>query len=264
MIGFRDVLRGLRALSIGERPVIVHASLSAFGHVHGGAETVVGALLAVFPGVMAPTHTYKTMLIPEEGPPNNAITYGSGRAQNAMAEFFTLDMPADPLMGIIPETLRQHPRARRSGHPILSFAGVGVEAALNAQTLEDPLAPIRTLMEEGGWVLLMGVNHTVNTSLHLAERIAGRRQFLRWALTPQGVVACPGFPGCSLGFEKAEPLLRPLTRETQVGNATVRALPLAPMIERITAHLREDPAALLCDDSHCERCTAIRTELAAA
>lgn len=263
MIGFREVLRGLQALGIGKQPVIVHASLSAFGPVRGGAETIVGALLTTFPGVMAPTHTYKTMLIPEDGPTNNGITYGSGKAQNAMAEFFTLDMPADPLMGIIPETLRRHPQAKRSGHPILSFAGVGVESALNAQTLEEPLAPIRVLMEQGGWVLLLGVNHTVNTSLHLAERLAGRHQFLRWALTPQGVVACPGFPGCSLGFEQAEPLLRPITREVKIGNAIVRALPLAEMIERVTAYLKEDPMGLLCSAPDCERCEAVRMGLVA-
>ncbi|MCX8023853.1 MAG: AAC(3) family N-acetyltransferase [Thermanaerothrix sp.] len=263
MIGFRDVMRGLQALEIGKQPVIVHASLSAFGPVRGGAETIVGALLTTFPGVMAPTHTYKTMLIPEDGPTNNGLTYGSGKAQNAMAEFFTLDMPADPLMGIIPETLRRHPQAKRSGHPILSFAGVGVESALNAQTLEEPLAPIRVLMEQGGWVLLLGVNHTVNTSLHLAERMAGRRQFLRWALTPQAVVACPRFPGCSLGFEQAEPLLRPITREVKIGNAIVRALPLAEMIERVIAYLKEDPMSLLCSTPDCERCEAVRLELAA-
>jgi aminoglycoside 3-N-acetyltransferase len=62
--------------------------------------------------------------------------------------------------------------------------------------LDDPLAPVGALAEENGTVLLIGVNHTVNTSIHYAEKIAGRKQFIRWALTPQGVRECPGFPGC--------------------------------------------------------------------
>ena len=63
-----------------------------------------------------PTFTYKTMLTPLTGPEHNAITYGSGEAQNRMAEFFTPRMPADPLMGIIPETFRNH-AARRTLDP---------------------------------------------------------------------------------------------------------------------------------------------------
>ena len=49
MPSFHDFARGLRQLGIDrERPVIAHASLSAFGQVHGGAETLLGALLAAF------------------------------------------------------------------------------------------------------------------------------------------------------------------------------------------------------------------------
>ena len=63
------------------------------------------------------------------------------------------------------------------------------------QTLAEPLAPIGALAQRGGWVLLLGVNQTVNTSLHYAERLAGRPQFTRWALTYEGVRECPQFPG---------------------------------------------------------------------
>ena len=62
-------------------------------------------------------------------------------------------------------------------------------------------APVGALAEENGTVLLIGVNHTVNTSIHFAEKLAGRRQFIRWALTRDRVVECPGFPGDSEGFE---------------------------------------------------------------
>ncbi len=46
MPGFRDLLRALQGLHIPRtQPVLVHASLSAFGQVSGGAEAV-GWLLA--------------------------------------------------------------------------------------------------------------------------------------------------------------------------------------------------------------------------
>ncbi|MRR30642.1 AAC(3) family N-acetyltransferase, partial [bacterium] len=201
MVRLRDLLTGLRDLKLGEAPVIVHASLSSFGEVEDGAESVVHALSTVFPTLLAPAFTYKTMLIPETGPADNGITYGSGTDQNKMAQFFTPSMPVDPLIGIIPEYIRHLKQARRSGHPIQSFVGINADKFLAAQTLDDHLAPLGALERAGGWVLLLGVNQTVNTSIHYAERLAGRHTFVRWALTPRGVVECPHFPGCSAGFE---------------------------------------------------------------
>jgi aminoglycoside 3-N-acetyltransferase len=259
MLSFRDVVSGFRKLKIeSQSPVVAHGSLSAFGEVRGGAETVLAALLATVDDVMMPAFTYKTMIIPETGPQANAMTYGSGHDLNQMAEFFTPAMPADPLMGVLPEKLRHMPEARRSGHPILSFTGIGVDAALQAQTLAEPLAPIRVLSEAGGWVMLIGVDHTSNTSLHYAEKLAGRRQFTRWALTPTGILECPGFPGCSDGFQKAAPLLSDLTQEVQIGDAHILALPLNEMIQRIKSWLMENSTAMLCDRVDCERCNEVR------
>ena len=116
-VRLRDLLLGLRELHLGTAPVIVHSSLKSFGEVEGGAQTVVTALTAVFPTVLVPTFTYKTMLTPQTGPGQNGITYGSGENQNRMAEFFTPWMPADPLMGIIPETFRNHPRPNARSIP---------------------------------------------------------------------------------------------------------------------------------------------------
>ena len=262
MLTFRELVSGLRSLGLDRRtPVIMHASLSAFGQVHGGGETLLGALITAFPLIMAPTFTYKTMLIPEDGPADNGLDYGSGRDVNRMAEFYHPDMPADKLMGTLPEALRQRTAAQRSMHPILSFSGIGVPELLKAQTIEEPLAPIRALAEQDGWVLLLGVNHTVNTSIHEAERQAGRQQFIRWALTPQGVCECPGFPGCSLGFEQAAAALMDITRTVALGDSRVQALPLQPMFEIIVQMLRADPLALLCSLPDCERCAAARARL---
>ncbi|HVM72220.1 MAG TPA: AAC(3) family N-acetyltransferase [Anaerolineales bacterium] len=257
-VRLRDLLLGLRELHLGEAPVIVHSSLKSLGQVEGGAQTVVNALAGVFTSLLVPTFTYKTMLTPLTGPEHNAVTYGSGEAHNRMAEFFTPRMPADPMMGIIPETLRKQPQAARSSHPIQSFAGINATALLNAQTMTDPLGPLGALERAGGWAVLLGVNHTVNTSIHYAEKLAGRRQFLRWALTPKGVVECPGFPGDSAGFEAIAPDMEKYTRTVQIGAAAVQAMPLAMLFKAVITRIKKDPLALLCQQADCERCGEIR------
>lgn len=262
MIGVDDLAQSLADLGLERStPVIVHASLSAFGPVQGGAPSVVEALRKTFDRILAPVFTYKTMLVPEVGPPDNAVTYGAYVDQNKMAEFFQPDMPADRLMGAIAETLRRQPDAERSMHPILSFAGVNALEFLHSQTINEPLAPIGRLADANGWVLLMGVDHTVNTSIHYAERLAGRKQFIRWALTPQGVQECPRFPGCSDGFDQIAPYIGAVTRRAQAGQAWILAIPLKPLISAVCMLLGVDPLALLCDHSYCERCQAVQSEI---
>ena len=262
MIAFQDIVSGLDWLGIGRsRPVIAHASLSAFGEVEGGAQTVMQAILSVFETVVMPGFTYKTMLVPEEGPAGNALVYGSYSDSNQMAEFFRPDMAVDRLMGVIPEALRRHPGSRRSLHPILSFVGVNADRYLDCQTLASPLGPVKALVDAQGWVILLGVSHSVNTSIHYAESLAGRRQFLRWALTLDGVVECPGFPGCSDGFEALGSRLSSVTRQAHIGQALVQAVPLVDLVAIAAASVEADPLALLCDRPFCERCTAVRNQV---
>jgi aminoglycoside 3-N-acetyltransferase len=255
---FTDLRAALFKLGLSNTPVIAHASLSAFGEVVGGAETVLRATLDSVSALVMPTFTYMTMITPEVGPPNNGLTYGSEHDLNRMAQPFKPDLPVDKQMGILPEALRKHPRARRTAHPIQSFAGIYAEKFLSAQTLQNPLGPIGALAEADGWVLLLGVDHTVNTSIHYAERLAGRKQFIRWALLPDRILECPGFPGDSSGFEAITPMLVGETRRVKVGDATVQAISLRILIQAVNEMLREDSQALLCERQDCERCNAVR------
>lgn len=262
VVTFREVANSLRSLGISrDHAVIAHASLSAFGQVAGGAETVAGAMLAVFDRVMMPAFTYKTMLTPEAGPPDNGLAYGSQGDLNRMAEFFHPNMPCDRLIGAVAEALRRHELAWRSAHPILSFTGIGLDDVLETQSLKEPLAPIGEMAKQDAYVLLMGVDHTVNTSIHYAERLAGRRQFVRWALTPSGVVACPAFPGCSAGFHAIASDLEQVTRKSMAGSARIQAVPLGELLLRVRQRLERDPAALLCTSPSCPRCQSVRASL---
>lgn len=86
-------------------------------------------------------------------------------------------------------------------------------------------------------MLLLGVGHTSNTAIHLAEQRLGRSFFYRYAKTAPGVWAeFPGLSGESHRFDDLEPALAPKTTEVLIGEC------------------RADPRALLCEDSGCERC----------
>ncbi len=262
MLSYRDLTTGFKKLEIDQdKPVILHASLSSFGEIRGGADTLLGATLASFHSVMAPTFTYKSMIIPETGPDNNGLEYGSGHDLNKMAEFYTQDMPADRLMGILAERIRLHPKSQRSTHPILSFSGIHLSEVIELQSLEEPLAPIQWLLDHRGYVLLLGVDHTVNTSIHLAEQKAGRKSFIRWALTPHAIYECPGLTGCSNGFNQATDHLSEITIMTKIGDATIKAIPLREMVDILVPVIQNDPFALLCTKETCPRCQAIRNQL---
>ena len=207
---FRSIRNSLKNLNLDlSKPILFHASYSSLGEVQGGPETLLGAILTISDVVLSPAFTYKTMLIPETGPEDNGLKYGANSSSNQMAEFFRIDMPVDSTVGVLAEKLRIHPKSdERSIHPILSFTGINASPALENQSILDPFAPIEWLYQQNGNILLIGVNHTKNISIHYAEKLADRKQFTRWALTSSGVAECPGFPGCSKGFDQAEPVLR--------------------------------------------------------
>jgi aminoglycoside 3-N-acetyltransferase len=258
MVAIKELRSAFETLRLTREPVIAHASLKSFGYVDGGVYALLDAMLTSFGSLIMPTHTYKTMITPPNGPEHNGITYGSQQVLNRMAEHWSPDMPADKMMGIVPETLRRNAKAKRSSHPILSFAGVNADDILATQTIEDPLAPIGELAKRGGYALLLGVDHTVNTSIHYAEKLAGRRQFVRWALTQEGIVACPGFPGDSSGFGVIAQDIAPFIYKIKVGEAIVQAVPLDRLFKVVAYLIKQEPSALLCTDLTCERCNEIR------
>ncbi|MFP3855286.1 MAG: AAC(3) family N-acetyltransferase [Anaerolineales bacterium] len=259
MITYRDFVAAFRRLGLGESSrILAHASLSAFGEVAGGAETVVGAMVGTFDSVMMPAFTLRTMVVPSVGPSNNAITYDHEPGQNELAEFFQPEMAADRSVGVVSETLRKHPEASRSHHPILSFTGVNSASFLEAQSLEDPLALVGRLADADGDVLLLGVDHRADAAIHYAEQQARRHQFTRWALTPRGVVECPNFPGCSDGFMQVQDRLSGIRRHTELGSARLESVPLRDLIHLTSAWIRQEPLALLCDRPSCPRCSAVR------
>jgi len=245
-------------LGLTDKPVIVHTSLKKFGPIDGGAETVINAILETTNGLIVPTFTYMTMVTPEVGPPNNGIPYGKEKDPNKMAVPFRMEIQPDKMMGSLPRALLGQEGTIRTTHPILSFGGIGLDYALFAQTLFDPLAPIRAITEQDGWVILINVDHSVNTSIHYAEKLAGRRQFMRWAMVGNRIVECPGFPGDSSGFNVIANYLKSDTRLIHINNGFIQAVSLKCLFEAVQELIKKDSLALLCQRSDCERCNAVR------
>ncbi len=257
-LDYTELKYAFEALDLADQPVIVHAALRPFGYIKSGVDAVLRAMLSSFKSVVMPAFTYKAMVTPEVGPPDNGITYGSEKDLNKMAQSFSLNMRVDPMIGILAETLQIRPFATRTDHPILSFTGIRADEFLITQTMAEPLAPIGALAEADGWVVLINVDHSVNTSIHYAEKLAGRKQFIRWAIMGNRIVECPGFPGDSSGFNAIEPYLKADTRRVDVGHGFIQTVSLKRVFEVTQELIKKDPLALLCQRSDCERCDTVR------
>jgi aminoglycoside 3-N-acetyltransferase len=159
--------------------VVVHSSMSKIGgYIVGGAEAVIWALLKVLTPsgtLMMPTHTSEnTDPATWQYPPVPDYMWPIIRA-NAPAYDPAITPPRN--MGKIAELFRTWPGTLRSAHPIGSFAALGRHAAYLTEIheLRDECgvnSPIGRLYELDGYVLLLGVTHENDTSLHMAEHRA--------------------------------------------------------------------------------------------
>lgn len=259
MINYRKLVNAYRRMDLGSHSrIIAHVSDRFVAATHGGAETLIGSMLSEFRIVLTPTFTSKPAIYPSVGPQANGMEYKDQFKRNSEAEFFHMDLPADQELGHFAESLRRYPESRRSLHPLYSFSGLGAEEPLEAQTVEDLYAPVLWLADFDGDVLLIDTDHTHNFSIHLAEKLSGRRQFIRWALTAQGILQCTDCPGCSDGFNTIRSRISGISRRTEVEGFNLQSIPLRDLINLVQGWIREDPRALLCDTVGCQYCSIVR------
>jgi aminoglycoside 3-N-acetyltransferase len=269
----QELVDGLHALRLDDSAtVIVHSSLRSFGHVDGGAIAVCRALVAVCGTVLMPAGAWDCTGIPAPPGlirPQNAVhvagTWEEFDAAVSHAVPFSPDLPIDRELGRIPETMRQSFTHQRGAHPLLSFLAVGRHAAelIAAQTLGWPLGPIEVLASLGGDVLLLGVDHTVNTAIHLAEQRLGRSRFYRYAKAANGVwMELPNIPGQSHRFNDIEPELAAQTQEVVIGCCRARRIAVCETLAAAERLIQEDATALLCPDPTCRCGAALQQRLA--
>ena len=154
---------------------MVHSSLSRLGYVAGGAQAVVLALLRAVGSdgtLVMPTHS-ADLTDPAEwrNPPVPEPWWDVIRAETPA---FDATITPTRKMGAIPECFRHVEGVRRSDHPVVSAAALGPNAdfIVSGHELAYGLgesSPQARLYDLDGWVLLLGVTHANNTSLHLSE-----------------------------------------------------------------------------------------------
>ncbi len=180
-----------RALGVEPGMVLLlHSSLRSLGWVCGRAQAVIEALEEVLgPAgtLVVPTHSaHLSDPAHWENPPVPEAWWDTIRRTMPP---YDLAMTPSRKMGAIADCLRSQSGAIRSAHPTVSFAARGphAEAIVGSHPLDFGLgegSPLARIYDLVGWVLLLGVGHDRNTSLHLAEHRAewpGKRELLEGA-----------------------------------------------------------------------------------
>ncbi|MEJ2295361.1 MAG: AAC(3) family N-acetyltransferase [Candidatus Lokiarchaeota archaeon] len=193
-----------KALGVERRDVIlVHSSLNKLGWTVGGPVSVIDALIGIISRegtLIMPSFTSgNTDPIGWQNPP--VPREWCSIIRESMPAFH-VDKTPTRAMGTIVETFRKYPGVIRSKHPVSSFSAWGkyAEYITNNHKLESDLgeeSPLGRIYELDGKVLLLGVTHSSNTSIHLAEYrgeykdkyynpngssiiVNGKRQWVQW------------------------------------------------------------------------------------
>lgn len=186
----RTLIDDLAKLGLADgATVIVHTAMSRLGWIAGGAQAVVEALFAA----VGPTGTI--VMPTQSGQLSDPSTWSDPAVPSEWVDSVRAELPAydrhlTPTrgMGHVVECFRQHPATIRSGHPLISFAAHGPLAddiiGTHPISADREAGPLGRLYDFDAQVLLLGVDHANNTSLHLAEQRAtwtGKRTHLEGA-----------------------------------------------------------------------------------
>lgn len=155
--------------------LLVHSSLSALGWVCGGAVAVIIALQEVLGAtgtLVMPTHS--TDLTEPSQWQNPPVPESWWPVIREKMPAYHPDLTPTRSMGVIAETFRKQKGVLRSAHPHHSFCAYGHQASYitDNHSLEFGLgegSPLARIYDLDGFVLLLGVGHDSNTSMHLAE-----------------------------------------------------------------------------------------------
>ena len=237
----------LHALGVEPGDVLlVHSSFRAVRPVEGGPQGVVDALL----GAVGATGTVVTP------------SWSSDNDQ----PFDSTTTPAAADLGVIADTFWRQPGTVRSTQPFACAA----HGPHGQRITSDPLplpphrleSPVGRVWELDGKILLLGVGHDSDTTIHLAEVMAQ----VPYGVPKHVVDMRGGRPvrvdyrendHCCQRFTLADEWLRErgLQREGRVGNAQARLVRSRDVVDVVMEQLRRDPTIFLHPrSSGCEEC----------
>ncbi len=243
-----ELLDGFGKLGIKPGSVVlVHSAMRTVGKIDGGAEAVIDALLElVGPSgtLVVPTYTFA-----HEAESDPIIDPAQDKAE----------------MGIITETARKHPNARRSIAYRHSFAAIGHRAEVITDTdprlcAFDPRSTFGVMLALNTQVALLGVTYTSCTSHHFGEYLSEvpYRQTIPKQVKvrlPDGTVVPQAMtdyqPKSSGGsyygtrspdFNRLGTMLERQVSVSKgfVGNAAVRKFPMRDLIDLTTVEAAKD------------------------
>lgn len=155
---------------------LVHTSLSSFGFIPGGEQSVVAALKTVL--------SQGDLVMPAQSADlSDPKTWEYPPAAVSVAERIKYSMPAfDPqttpihFIGKTPEYFRTLPGTCRSSHPLYSFCAWGKHAReiCSQQPFDLPFgsgSPLDSLYQSKGKIIFLGTDYESCTALHLAESL---------------------------------------------------------------------------------------------
>lgn len=231
--------------------LIVHTAFSKLGPVEGGPQGLIEALRAVLGE--SGTLVMPSMSDDDEVPFDVAATPCLG-------------------MGIVADTFWRMPGVLRSDNPH-AFAAIGPRAAeiVAPHPLDVPHgldSPVGRVYDMDGQVLLLGVGHDANTTVHLAENMAGAKYLRPKQLT----VLRDGRPErleyreldhCCEGFSLLDTWLEPegKQRRGRVGSGEARLMRSRDVVEAALPRLHENEKVFLHPPGQCEECDDARAAL---
>ena len=245
------VVDQLRRLGVRAGDVLlVHTSFRAVRPVEGGPE---GLIRALQEGV---------------GPDGTSVTPAWTGSDDEV--FDSTRTPPAVALGIVPATFWRMPGVRRSDHPF-AFAASGRHAE---QVTSDPFvvppysphSPLARLHNLDARVLLLGVGHDANTTVHLAEILSGvpyrvpKHITIEFGRRPVRIDYLEN-DHCCQRFELLDAWLRDrgLQSEGQVGHAHARLMRARDVVTVVCEKLADDPLLFLhSPDAGCEECDEAR------
>jgi aminoglycoside N3'-acetyltransferase len=246
-----ELVRQLRALGVAAGGVLlVHTAFRAVRPVESGPLGLIEALR----DVLGPAGT---LAMPSWG-------------EDDETPFDPLTTPAAPDLGIVAELFWRLPGVLRSDHAH-AFAAAGPEAArITADPLplppHIPESPAGRIHDLDGQILLLGVGHDANTTLHLAEHLADVQYRLPKHITvlQDGRLVRIDYAEndhCCARFALADGWLRAggLQSEGRVGHAHARLMRARDLVAITRERLRRDPLLFLHPpEARCAECDAAR------